>query len=242
MSVFLMCDRAIGWLRGNRLTGLAPDVRAMLEALDYEGLAAAGVQDEAVTCARHFAFVRDRLLRQYPWLFARKSATLARLTTAAQGWRFAFALPPDCLKVLAAFVPAPPHGASSPVPFPYPQTVPRLYDNGGGRLLPHWEVLENRLLTNHSNAEVRYTARITDTERWDPAFADAFCAALASEIAAAVTGSPANIQGMEQRAQAAIQEAHNSGAIDRRTGLKLRRNAWADYNGLYSGYEGELPW
>ena len=76
MSVFLLCEQAIGLVRGKRLI-LGSSERTMLEALNYEGLTAAHAQDEAVVCALHFARVRDRLLQAYAWTFARKKATLA---------------------------------------------------------------------------------------------------------------------------------------------------------------------
>ena len=41
----MLCERAIGLVRGNRLT-LSGSERSMLEALNYEGLAAARAQDE----------------------------------------------------------------------------------------------------------------------------------------------------------------------------------------------------
>lgn len=76
MSVFLLCEQAIGLVRGKRLI-LSTSERSMLEALNYEGLTAAHAQDEAVVCALHFARVRDRLLQLYAWQFAKKTATVA---------------------------------------------------------------------------------------------------------------------------------------------------------------------
>ena len=220
MSVFLQCERALGLIRGNRLTSLSAAERAMLEALDYEGLAAAHAQDEAVRCALHFGPVRDRLLRLHPWVFARRSAAPARLASSGiAGWKYAFAVPPDCLKALCLI-------GESPV------------RAGGLNVLTHWEVVDGRALCNHDPVVLRYTARITDTGKWDPAFADAFCAALAGELAAAVTGQASNIQMLEQRALLAVQDGYRTGAIRAESGLPVQMGAWLDYSGLPTVFDG----
>ena len=212
MSVFLLCERAIGLVRGNRLV-LSGSERSMLESLNYEGLAAARAQDEAVTCARHFAFVRDRLLRLHPWTFARKTAAPARLAAPIPGWAAAYALPADCLRLLA------------------------LVSGKDQKALVHYETLGRTVLCNHSPVHARYTARVTDTSQWDPAFADAFCASLAGEAVAAITGEVNAIQMMEQRAQLAIQDAYRTGAISPVTGLPLQEDGWLDYSGIPSGFD-----
>lgn len=208
----MLCERAIGLVRGNRLT-LSGSERSMLEALNYEGLAAARAQDEAVTCARHFAFVRDRLLRLHPWTFARKTAALARLVAPLPGWGAAYSLPADCLRLLA------------------------LVSGEGQKTLVHYETLGRTVLCNHSPVHARYTARVTDTNQWDPAFADAFCASLAGEAVAAITGEVNAIQMMEQRAQLAIQDAYRTGAISCAGELPLQQSPWLDYSGLPSGFD-----
>ncbi|MBR0035677.1 MAG: hypothetical protein IJP54_08365, partial [Synergistaceae bacterium] len=79
MSVFELCDQAIGLLRGKRLV-LSTSERALLENLNYSGLADAHVQDEAVICAMHFARVRDRLQQMYPWVFCRNGTIINGVT------------------------------------------------------------------------------------------------------------------------------------------------------------------
>ena len=89
MPVFMICERALGLIRGKRLE-LTGAEKNRLEALDYEGLLGASVQEEAVSCVRHFAGVRDRLLSLYPWVFARKTAAPAQLAgTPPPGWQAA---------------------------------------------------------------------------------------------------------------------------------------------------------
>ena len=76
MSVFMLCERAVGLIKGKRLI-LGSGERSMLDALNYEGLTGANAQQEAVACARHFASVRDGLFGTYPWIFARRSVALS---------------------------------------------------------------------------------------------------------------------------------------------------------------------
>ncbi len=210
MSVFMMCERAIGLIRGNRLILSSPQ-RSMLEALNYDGLLSDRAQEEAITCARHFVQVRDRLLSAHPWRFARRWAPLARLTQPAPGWDFAFALPVDCLRLL---------GLVSE------RTV-----------LVHWEVVGSQVLCSHDPVYARYTASVGDTSRWDPSFADAFCAALASEMVAAVAGEVQAASMLEKRSQLAIQEAHLSGAIVPVRELPLESCGWLDYSGWPSSFD-----
>lgn len=93
MSVYELCEQAIGLVRGKRLI-LTTSERTLLEALNYEGLTGAHAQEEAVVCALHFARVRDRLFELYAWRFARKVATVAGGAD----------LPADCATVLCVCV------------------------------------------------------------------------------------------------------------------------------------------
>ena len=91
MTVFELCNQAISLIRGKRLI-LSTSERTLLESLDYEGLANAHAQDEAVVCAMNFARVRDRLQQAYPWVFCRKHEVYPMLSIKS--------LPSDCLTVL----------------------------------------------------------------------------------------------------------------------------------------------
>jgi hypothetical protein len=237
MSVFMMCERAVGLLRGNRLE-LNVAQQALLEALDYVGLIASYAQEEAVTCARHFENVRDRLLQIHPWVFARKSAAPAQLSDPVQGWRHAYALPMDCLKVLALI-----------------KTPKRLYDLDvyyhrhhhratGAMTVAHWEQLGRTFCCNYKDIQIRYTARIEDTESWNqaPSFVDAFCATLAGEMAVAISGDANLTQLMAAKAQSAIIEAHRTGAVADAHELPEQRDLWMDYSGVPSGFDDAGTW
>ena len=227
MSVFRLCERAIGLIRGKRLE-LSGSEAAMLEALNYEGLIAVHAQDEAVTCARHFAYVRDKLLQLYPWVFARKTAALAQLSAALPGWRFAYALPADCLKLLALVEACKENSQLHQY---------HRHHRHKGLILTHWEQIGRTVCCNHRQVHARYTAQVTDTNQWDAAFTDVFCSSLAAEGIASVTGEVNAIQLMEQRAQLGIQEAYRIGAIVEPGGLPAQQAEWMDYSGVPSRFD-----
>ena len=236
MSVFMMCERAVGLLRGNRLE-LNAAQRALLEALNYEELIASFAQEEAVTCAKHFANVRDRLLQIHPWVFARKTAAPAQLSAPVQGWRFAYALPADCLKVLAL----------SKLPkWRYEPDVYHYYryrgHGTGAMTLEHWEQMGRTVCCNYKDVEMRYTARIEDTEQWPPSFTDAFCSTLAGDTAIAISGDGSLAQMMAARAQNAVIEAHRTGEVADTHELPEQRELNMDYSGVPGGFDDPGIW
>lgn len=193
MSVFEICERTIGLIRGNRLM-LTSAQRARLEALDYEGLAALKPQQEALSCARHFASVRDRMLQANPWLFARASVIPPLESVPLKGWPYSFTLPNDCLQLL--------------------MVVRQLHDPRGDRLVTvSYERMGNRAGCLYPVVEARYTRRAANTGDWDPLFADAFAYALAAAVTAGVTGEMSAAQLMEQGAMARVAEAVHCGAV-----------------------------
>jgi hypothetical protein len=214
VSVFLLCERALSLIRGKRLE-LSETDRSRLEALDYEGLVNAGAQEEAVSCVRHFAGARDRLLASHPWVFARKSAAPALLAgSPPPGWMFSFRLPTDCLKVLAVNTGA--------------------VNTGVGRrsLFRHYEIMGRVLAANTNPLHIAYTARIENTALWDGAFSDAFCSLLAGEMGASVMGEPQLVGMMEQRAAAAVQAARAAGLIADMAQLPFSMPDYLDYAGV----------
>ena len=210
VSVFRICERAVGLTRGRRLQ-LVGSQLSQLEALDYDGLVAGNAQDEAVTCVRHFEFVRDSLFQAYPWVFARKSVALAELTATIAGWPHAFALPADCARLLDVI--------------------------HKGYALPLWEVAGSSVGTHLAPVEARYTAKIASVTSWAPLFVDAFTSRLAVEIVTAVQGSSSAAQGYEQQAQTAISEAYRLGVINEGGQLSMLEYAWDDYSRDGPGYD-----
>ena len=232
-NVFLLCEQAVGLVRGKRLI-LSESEKNNLEALNYEALTASHSQDEAVVCALHFENVRDSLLQLYPWVFARKSETLPQLSENGSGWSYSFLLPPDCLKVLAVntndkrvnFYEAKNKDISE---------VPPMIE------LLEYEATGEYLYTNRTPVIIRYQAKITDISKWDLAFTNVFIIKLAEAIAGAIRADAQIVQGLENSATQIIQSAIENGLISSDTGLQKQRetrpiselnNLWLDYAGI----------
>jgi len=140
---------------------------------DISDLSEATVEAEQVNLI--FEDTRDWLLRQHPWNFAKKYATPAELTgsgtTAVPGnWERMYLYPPDALRM---------GGIINPL--------------GDDQPVIKFEVARNSsdervILCSVEDAEIFYTARITDTTDFDPEFTMAFSYALASKMAMPLTG------------------------------------------------------
>lgn len=103
---------------------------------------------------------RRAALRDYNWAFALKTAKLARLADAPDGFRYAFALPADCLRV-----------------------VRLLSENRA------YAVRQGKLCTNADTVSIEYIFDATDETYFDSKFIEAFSYRLASDLAMPVKGS-----------------------------------------------------
>lgn len=209
MDVFSLCELALSLIRGRTLAGMDSADRASLEALDWEALATRGAQQEAVSCARSFATTRDRLLSSHPWQCARRRTYPAQHDDPERGFRYAYALPADCLKVLAVIRAS---GSS-------------YTDLTTARAAARFDVSRGRVSCLWPQVELIYTARIAPQD-WDVHLTDAFAWSLAAAICPSVTGEPQTFQMMEQGAQLRIQEARACGAIQMPTSIQVERYGW----------------
>lgn len=115
--------------------------------------------------------MRDFALRDHYWNFARRHVVLADAGTAPTNWAFKYTYPSDCLK--ARFIAVP--GIRTPrndqrIPF-------EIASEGSQRVI----------YTNQQQAELVYTARITDPTLFDPIFESALSYLIASEVAMPLT-------------------------------------------------------
>jgi hypothetical protein len=121
------------------------------------------VSTEANACRVFFEQVRDAVLRDFPWGFATKRAALGLLAEAAPtNWAYAYQLPSDCLLVRGLVCP----GARS---LRADQRIP-------------YEVNGRKLFTDMPEAELLYTARVTDTSVFDPLAVSAIAWGMAVEL------------------------------------------------------------
>jgi hypothetical protein len=218
MSVYLLCERALGFVDGTALNELDSAQRTLLEALNYEGLQGKHAQKEALACVRHFAGIRDSLLETYPWVFARKTAELAALAEPIKGWPFSYALPADCVRLL--------------------QLLWRM------RTIALWEVTGSPVKAvgcEYKPVTARYTAKITDTEQWPALFAEALCLKLAASVAAAVNKEFSGISMLLQQQAGVIAEAYRVGILDEGGQIEEDLYRWDRYsNDLSREYLGSM--
>ena len=99
-----LCARALALAQGTWNLGPAGEDDAAANGVDRPGRAGSRWNEGLRAVKRSFEDVRDKLLKLHPWVFARKTAAPARLADSLNGWNCAFALPGDCLKVLAVVV------------------------------------------------------------------------------------------------------------------------------------------
>ena len=112
-------------------------------------------------CNARYTQVRESLFRSHPWNCLQKRIQLAADTTApAWGFTSAYTLPADCLRLL------------------------RILDYDSNH-----KVEGRKILTNNSSMKILYVARIEDPNEYDELLRETISAALAADIAYAVTSS-----------------------------------------------------
>ena len=147
---------------------------------------------QAERCAQFYPIARDALLEMHPWNFATRRITAAELTALDTGWQYAYAKPTDALHVFAVLPP----GAQDDYTSPLPGGTVTLSD-GSLQSPPPWTTLvqtqpfametnddgEEVIVTNQSEAVLRYIIRVTDTARFSPLFTTTLSWLLASYLA-----------------------------------------------------------
>ena len=122
--------------------------------------------NEGRVCRLLYAETRDEVLRDHRWNFAIRRKSLVKLVAPPEfGWAFQYELPTDCLRLLEV--------------------------NGWhqGRRKGVWEIEGKVVLTNDTEAKVRYVSRVENANRFDSVFVEALATKLASKIAMAINGS-----------------------------------------------------
>ena len=130
-------------------------------------------------CNARYTQVRDSLFRSHPWNCLIKRVELARDTeTPSWGFSYQFTLPSDCLRVLGILN----------------------YDYD-------FKVEGRKVVANHDTVKIQYVARITDANQYDELLRETISAALAADIAYAVTSSNPVASNMYNLFQDKLKEA-----------------------------------
>lgn len=164
--------------------------------------------------------LRDQMLREGDWGFARRDVTMTLLKESPPGgsyvgvtwdpvtypplpWRYAYAYPADCLKVRAikpqpSFVPD-----FAPVPVVYETPNTYVEDTPANRQV--------KCITCYvPNAILTYTGQILDPTLWEPSFVQAMISGMADVLAPALYPEAEPMEKAEEQADEA-QAAHVQG-------------------------------
>lgn len=143
-SVVDVCNKALNKLGQGAITSLDDGTKS------------------ANLCKQNWPLVRDQVLRDHPWNFAVKRATLAPVSTAPDwGFDAAFTLPSDCLRLIEV-----------------------------RDLSTDDYVVEGRqILCDEEVLYIRYVRRVEDPNVYDSAFVDTAACRLAFELCEAITQS-----------------------------------------------------
>lgn len=130
-------------------------------------------------CNARYETIRDSVLRSHPWNCAIKRVSLAANTTnPAWGFQREFNLPVDCLRVLQI------ENYSS-----------------------NYKIEGRKIVSNDASIKLIYVATITDPNEMDVLLRESISAALAADIAYAVTANAAIAREMKANYELKIKDA-----------------------------------
>ena len=140
-SVVEICNGALNQLGATNILSLTEDSK------------------NARLCNSRFTQVRDSVFRSHPWNCLQKRQEIAADTdTPAWGFKFAYTLPSDCLRLL------------------------RILDYDS-----NYKVEGRKILSNASSMKILFISRVTDPNEYDESLRETLSAALGADIAFAVT-------------------------------------------------------
>lgn len=177
-----ICNLALAKVGGKRqITNLETDTGTAAELLRAQ-----------------YDFLRDSVLRAYPWNFAIKRVELALSSdTPSHEYDNVFALPSDCLKVIRTSWEADNVVSADANCFSYEN-------------YPPYRIEGKKLLTNESSVKIEYISQVTDPAQFDAQFVDVFSVRLAAEIAYPLTKDRGLVRDLRALFEALLPEARTS--------------------------------
>ena len=138
-------------------------------------------------CTLKYANKRDYLLRKYIWNFATKRATLTPATgTPEYEYSTHFDLPDDCILLREL----------------YPNTI-------------KYSIEDNKILCDESTLCIKYTYRVTDTDKMDASFIETLSALLARELSIPLADNTNLSSQMDELYEVKLSEARFLGSIEK---------------------------
>lgn len=144
---------------------------------------------EAELCTMFYPQARDVVLERHPWRFTMRRAAGSAVSETVMGWDYVYAMPTDCLRVLAVLPEEFDDDLSTAVDFSVTPLgyTPEPFDI---------ETLESGdvvILSDVEDALLRYQVRITDTAKFPPGVTNAVSYMLASLLAGPLIKGDAGI-------------------------------------------------
>lgn len=156
-----------------------------------------------------FQNVRDMVLREHPWKFARKYASPAQLSGDAPGnWDYMFLYPSDALRIIRIVNPL---GDNQP---------PIRFETARNSSDAHV------ILCNESEPTLEYTQQITDPQKFDPQFITALSYRIAQYIAMPITGDRSIMSDMKSLADIEVGKAQASDANEGFEAVRPAEATW----------------
>jgi hypothetical protein len=157
-----------------------------------------------VVCNRWYDVTRRAVLREHPWLFARKRITLTPTTTTpAFGYSNAYNLPNDFIRLVSIEDP------NSFNPFPN-----RLYTIEGRQILTN-PVEDSSNGTSTDSLNIIYIYNLTNVAQVDSLFVEVLAAKLALNMSYKFTSSNSDVQRIEALLRDKLQSARSINGQER---------------------------
>lgn len=164
---------------------------------------------EARECRSLYDTARDAVLADHDWGFARKRINLALSAEAYTGWTYTYEYPTDCLVARRIELNTGTSTVCDDDEYSCTQIEKVEYE-----VAVNADLNGRVILTNQENAELVYTAKVQDTNLFDPLFIDSFSWRMAADLAQPIKGKLALQNQMLQQYLYLISRAKSSNASE----------------------------
>jgi len=185
-SVIDICNLALGHLGTYRISSLTESTAA------------------ARKCNTIYEFARDAALEANDWSFARKRVTLAETTDDITDWDYAYAFPSDCLvprKILDET------GANTGTSYDIDNDKDVQVGSVEFETAMNSTLDQRLILTNAEDAELKYTAKVTNTTMFTSLFIEYLSYIMAAKMAIGLTGKTQLEDQMYKKAELVLASA-----------------------------------
>lgn len=154
--------------------------------------------------------LRDELLAEFPWTFAKGVIELTASEEEVDGFSYLYEMPADVVTIRKSFTDT---ASSNPDPVDYEKIVNTA---GDGHLLG----------MAYEDAYVEVTKRVTDPDMWSPGFREGLILRIGSKLAHALTGDKRTGDELANQAEIKISEAKRFDGNQRKRTAATRTSSY----------------